>query len=188
MSRTAALLLIASGFLGACSNSTQYVASWKDPGTPSFHLNRTLAVFMTTDAGMRRMVEDRLASRLPGEVPSYRLIPDNEVQQIDSVHSHIAAGGFDGIVVMRLVGESTQVTGVSHDFYGYWGYWSSAYDPVYYTTSKFYSMESTLYSTKNEKMVWMGRSETVDPKNANKLADFSVNFVVKHLQKDGYIP
>ena len=186
MSPRIALLVIASGLLSACANSTQYVASWKDPATPTFRLTHTLAVFMTTDAGMRRMVEDRLAARLPGGVPSYRLIPDNELQQIDSVHSHMATGGFDGVVVMRLVGESTQVTS-AQDLYGYWGYWSSAYNPVYYTTSKFYSMETTLYSTKDGKMVWMGRSETVDPKNANKLAEFSVNFVVKHLQKDGYI-
>lgn len=186
MIRRVAILVIATGFLSACANSTQYVASWKDPTTPAFRLNHTLAVFMTTDPGMRRMVEDRLASRLPGGIPSYRLIPDNEVQQIDSVHSHVVAGNFDGVVVMRLIGESTQVTGV-HDLYGYWGYWSSAYNPVYYTTSKYYSMETTLYSPKDGKMVWMGRSETVDPKNAAKLADFSVNFVVKNLQRDGYI-
>ena len=37
-------------------------------------------------------------------------------------------------------------------------------------------------------MVWMGRSQTVDPKNANKLADYSVNFAVKNMKKDGYLP
>jgi len=65
MVRTIARLVLAGGLLGACTNSTQYVSSWKDPTTRGFHLTHTLAVFMTTDAGMRRMVEDRLAARLP---------------------------------------------------------------------------------------------------------------------------
>jgi hypothetical protein len=33
----------------------------------------------------------------------------------------------------------------------------------------------------------MGRSQTVDPKNATKLADFSVNFAVNNMRKDGII-
>ena len=134
MLRSIALVALAAGIAGACSNSTQYVSSWKDPTTRSFHLTHTLAVFMTNDAGMRRMVEDRLAARLPGGMPSYRLIPDNEIRQLDSVKSHIAAAGFDGAVVMRLVDEQTTVEATVRDFYGYWGYWNSAYDPVYITT------------------------------------------------------
>lgn len=180
--------LAVGGWLCACTNSTQYVSSWKDPTAPAFHLTKTLAVFMTTDAGMRRMVEDRLAARLPGGVPSYRLIHDTEISQLDSVRSHVATGGFNGAVIMRLVSEQTAVSASSRDFYGYWGYWSSAYDPVYYTTDKFYTMETTLYSLPEDKLVWMGRSQTVDPKNANKLADFSVNFAVNNMKKDGFIP
>ena len=61
MSRTIALLVAATGLLSACSNSTQLVATWKEPGTPPYPLTHSLAVFMTKDAGMRRMVEDKLA-------------------------------------------------------------------------------------------------------------------------------
>jgi len=121
-------------------------------------------------------------------VPSYRLIPDNEISQIDSVRSRIAGSGFDGAVVMRLVGQETQLNVTGTDFYGYWGYWGSAYNPVYYSTSTFYTMETTLYSLRDDKLVWMGRSQTVDPKNANKLADYSVNFAVNNMRRDGFIP
>lgn len=188
MRRSLVVVALAGTVMSACTNSTQYVASWKDPTTRAFHLRHTLAVFMSTDPGMRRMVEDRLAARLPGGVPSYRLIPDNLVSQLDSVHAHVDSAGFDGAVVMRLVNEQSQVTAVVNDFYGYWGYWSSAYNPVYYTTDTYYTVESTLYSIRDGKMVWMGRSQTVDPKNANKLADYSVNFAVKNMKKDGYLP
>lgn len=187
MRRAIVIAALGGSIVSACSNSTQYVSSWKDPTTRPFHLTHTLAVFMTSDAGMRRMVEDRLASRLPGGVPSYRLIPDADVAKLDTVKSHVTAAGFDGAVIMRLVDQQTQITG-AQDFYGYWGYWNTAYNPVYYTTSTFYTVETTVYALPSDKMVWMGRSQTIDPKNANKLADYSVNFAVTNMRKDGYLP
>jgi hypothetical protein len=188
MYRTAAVVTLAGAMLAACTNSTQYVSSWKDPTAPAFHLQHTLAVFMTTDAGMRRMVEDRLAARLPGGVPSYRIVPDEQLSEIDSVRAHVVSGNFDGAVVMRLVGTETQVNVTSYPgFYGYWGYWGSAYNPVEYSTSKLYYVETVLYSLSNAKLVWMGRSETVDPKNANKLADYSATFAVNNMRRDGFL-
>jgi hypothetical protein len=183
-------VLAAVAFLGAgaCANSTQMVATWKDPTAAPLQLTRTLAVFMTKEPGMRRMVEDKLAARLPGGVASYRIIPDDQLTSIDSVRSHVLAGSFDGAVVMRLLGVTTEVSEVASvpSFYGYWNYWNDAYDPVYYTET-LYSVESTLYSFRNEKMIWMGRSQTVDPKNANKLADYSVTFALKNMKKAGVI-
>jgi hypothetical protein len=187
MSRTIALLVAATGLLSACSNSTQLVATWKQPGTPPYPLTHSLAVFMTKDAGMRRMVEDKLAARVPGGVPSYKVIPDSELQRLESVREHLKTDQFDGAVIMRLVGMTTEVTPTGTDFYGYWGYWGTAYDPVYYTTQQIYSVETTVYTLKDDKLIWMGRSQTVDPKNASKLADFSVNFAVYNMKKDGII-
>ena len=187
MFRTATTLATIAGvILVGCTNSTQYVSSWKDPTTPSFHLRHTLAVYMTKDVAVRRMVEDRLASRRPGGVPSYRVIPDDQLTDVDSVRAHVASGNFDGAVVMRLTGEETVVSTAYPGFYGYWGYWNNAYGPVSYA-SKLYSVETTLYSFPDGKLVWMGRSQTIDPKNENKLADYSVNFAVNNMKKDGYI-
>ena len=188
MYRRIALFMMAASVSGACVNSTQYVSSWKDPTTAPFKLHHTLAVFMATDPGMRRMVEDRLAARLPGGIPSYRLIPDNEINHIDSVRTAIAGAEFDGAVVMRLVGQQTPQTVSGTDFYGYWGYWGTAYNPTYYSNSILYTMETTLYSMRDKKLVWMARSATIDPKDANKLADYAVTFVVNNMRKDGYIP
>ncbi|HKW49376.1 MAG TPA: hypothetical protein VJN70_18120 [Gemmatimonadaceae bacterium] len=188
MSRTTiALLVAATGVVSACTNSTQLVATWKSPTAEHHPLTKSLAVFMTKDAGMRRMVEDKLASRIPGGVASYKVIPDSELQNIDHVRARLAEQGFDGAVVMRLVGMTTEVTPTGTDFYGYWGYWGSAYDPVYYTTQQVYSVETSVYSVKDDKLIWMGRSQTIDPKNANKLADFSVNFAVNNMRRDGII-
>jgi len=182
---------------GACApNSTQMVATWRDPTVPTVYFNKTLAVFMSKEPGMRRMVEDKLAARIPGGVPSYRVIPDNQLANLDSVRGHVLKEGYDGAVIMKLVGVTTEVNYVPgtswytgpRDFYGYWGNsWGYAYDPGYYTTDQLYSVETALYDIKNDKMIWMGRSQTIDPKNANKLADYSVNFAIKNMQKQGLL-
>jgi len=175
--------------VGGCANSTQMVATWRDPSAPMIHPAHTLAVFMSNEPGMRRMVEDKLAARLPGGVASYRVLPEGQLS-VDSVRSRVHQMGFDAAVVMRLVDVSTQVTEVATrpDFYGYWGYWGSAYNPVYYETEQLYSVETTLYSMQDGKLLWMGRSQTIDPKNANKLADYSVNFAVKNMRKQQIMP
>jgi hypothetical protein len=185
-SRMIAVVIGAATLLGACANSTQMVASWTDPNVAPVPLRRTLAVFMTTDPGMRRMVEDKLAGRLPGGVPSYRLIPDDQASSVDALRSRLSAREFDGIVVMRMVGVTTEVneTIAAYNLYGYWGYWGAA-APITYTDT-FYAVESSLYSTDDGRMLWMGRSETVNPKNASKLADYTVNFAVKNLKRAGF--
>ena len=187
MSRPVALLAAVAVLLSACTNSTQMVATWKDQTAPPIVLRQTLAVFMTNESGLRRMVEDKLAAALPGGVPSYRVIADDQLTSVDSVRARLAGWGFDGAVVMRLADVSTETVATGDgDFYGYWRYWGYAGAPVY-TTETRYSVESTLYSFRSGKMVWMARSQTINPKNANKLADYSVNFVVKNLKKQGLL-
>jgi hypothetical protein len=190
MIRSLISLALGGALIASCANSTQMVATWRDPSAPMLQPQRTLAVFMSNEPGMRRMVEDKMAARLPGGMASYRVIPDGQMSPVDSVRARVQTMGFDAAVIMRLVDVSTQVTEVATrpDFYGYWGYWGSAYNPVYYQTNELYSVETTLYSMHDGHMLWMGRSQTVDPKNANKLADYSVNFAVKNMHKQGILP
>ena len=189
MTRPIALIAVATTLLCGCTNSTQMVAQWRDPLAPPVAPRKTLAVFMTKEPGLRRMVEDKLASRLPGGVPSYRLIADDQIADLDAVRRRLARQGFDAVVVMRLADVSTETTAVGGgDLYGYWRYWGYAGSPVYYETETLYSVESALYSFNSGKMIWMARSQTVNPKNANKLAEYSVKFAVKNMRIQGILP
>lgn len=189
MTRAMLRLAIVATLASGCANSTQLVATWRDPNINPAPLHRTLAVYMTTDPGVRRMVEDKLAGRLPGGVASYRVLTNEEVANVDALRKRLAGKGFDGIVVMRPVGVTEQTTVVDggYDIYGYWRYWGYAGEPVLYQTNTFYSVESTLYNFRTGKMEWMGRSQTINPKNANKLADYAVTFAVRNLERAGFI-
>jgi hypothetical protein len=189
MSRSAlAGLFITTAFVAACGSSTRLVETWRDPAEVPFALNRTLAVFMTTDAGARRIVEDQLAARLPGGVASYRVIPDDSSLNGESVRQAVTAGQFDGAVTLRVVSVTPEVSSLQNtDFYGYWGYWRSAYDPLAYTASTVYSVQSTLHSFRDGKLVWTGNIDTIDPKNTKKLASRSAKATVKGLKNNGYM-
>ena len=189
MTRAFPILVLSSLALGACVNSTQMLATWKDPSAQPLAPRRTVAVFMSKEAGIRRMVEDKLAAKLPGGVASYKILSDSELTTVEDTRAKLVDAGFDAAVVMRLIGTTAEVkeVGYQRDFAGYWGYWGTAYDPAYYSTETLYSVESTLYSLQSGKMVWMGRSQTTDPKNSNKLADYSVNFAIKNMEKSGVL-
>lgn len=188
MTHRIALIAAAATLVCGCTNSTQMVAQWRDPLAPPVAPRKTLAVFMTKEPGLRRMVEDKLASRLPGGVPSYRLVADDQITDIDTVRRQVAGQGFDAVVVMRLADVSTETTALGGgDLYGGWRYWGYASSPVYYETETLYSVESALYSFNTGKMLWMARSQTVNPKNANKLAEYSVKFAVKNMRAQGVI-
>jgi hypothetical protein len=189
MSRSIVLLAVGTALLSGCANSTQMVATWRDPAAPPVVLTKTLAVFMTKEPGLRRMVEDQLAARLPGGVPSYRVLSDDQIASTDSLRERVAGLGFDAAVIMRLADVQTDVSEVGGygDVYGYWRYWGYAGGPVYYETETRYSVESTLYSLTTGKMIWMARSQTINPKNANKLAEYSVKFAVKNMRRQGVL-
>src|SRR5689334_7223403 len=96
--------------LTACRGSARPVSSWADATKPSFHPTRTAVAFMTTDRSMRRVVEDRLAARLPGGIPSYRLIPDNELMAMDAVKGRLTTLGFTSVLMLRLAAETSRPT------------------------------------------------------------------------------
>jgi hypothetical protein len=188
MSRVrAARLFAAAALLSACS-STQMVETWRDPAVQPFPLHRTLAVFMTKDVGARRIVEDRLAKHLPGGVASYRVIADDMMESPDAVKGFVDAGHYDGAVMLRVLSVQQEIpAAASPDFYGYWGYWRYAYDPGAYATGNIYSIEATLHSFRDQRLVWTGKIETVDPQNTARLAERSIKATTKSLRHAGFI-
>ena len=86
---------------------------WRDQtytGGP-FH---NVAVFVLgSDPAARRLVEDEVVRRLPMNtrgMASYGIVPEAEQGDINKARERIKAGGFDGVVIARLVGVDGQVS------------------------------------------------------------------------------
>jgi DNA repair photolyase len=57
-----------------------------------------------------------------------------------------------------------------YSFGGYYGYATPMmYEPGYNITERYVNVETNIYRLSDEKLVWSGRSETVDPSSATEL-------------------
>jgi hypothetical protein len=91
-------------------------------------------------------------------------------EQSEKIRATITGSGYDGIIIMRLVSKeqaTSYVPGSSPTYYGGWhGYYGYAapyyYDPGYYRTDAYYTVETSVYSIKDNKLIWTGMTETVN--------------------------
>jgi hypothetical protein len=175
--------------LAACS-STQFTSTWKNPRARPIDLagQPIAAVVMLKGEGPRRAAEDRLANeitRLGGRgVPAYTIVGGADGRNRERARAAFEAAGIQGVVSVRLVDKSRQVTyvpGMSyrpgrwrHPYYrSYWNYygygWGYLDDPGYNRVDTVLSVETTVYSLVQDKMIWGGLSKTVNPGNAEEL-------------------
>jgi hypothetical protein len=75
--------------------------------------------------------------------------------------------------------------------YGYWGFWYPAMQvvgsPGYWQISENYVVQTALYRTSDDRLVWTSVSNTYDPANEAKLASSVSDGVIKRLKKANLI-
>jgi hypothetical protein len=183
--------LLAAG----CWRRTEIVATWHEPGSGRLNFNRTVAVFATTDESMRRSVEDELVMKFPNATPSYRVVPKASDVDKETILQHMRDAGFDGAVVMRVTEVKDKVTyypgtywGPGYGFGGYWGSsWAYPYNPGYVNTTQIVTVETNIYSLRDDKLVFATRSETSDPSSVGKLIRSVMRHINEELKKNGQL-
>jgi hypothetical protein len=193
-----ALLII---LLGSCSPSTQIVKSWKDPaGSISSQSPDTkiLVVALVKDESSRRVIEDELVKRLKGKGEvSYNTLTTELIKNADQskLNETIQQGHYTHILLMSLADvekETSYVPGTTTAYYGgygmYYGHGAGFYSsPGYYTTDKNYFVETTVYSTNPDKLLWTGTSKTVNPSKIQKAVNEIADAVTEQMKKEGFI-
>jgi len=187
--RVATLLLCIAVALGftACAGSTTIEQSWKAPNLPPSNLRNVVTVCISHDATMRRTVEDSMAHRLAHlgvrAVPAYSVLSDDDLKDRERAKAKLAAGGYDGVVALRLVGKETKLVATPATFDGYWGTaWPGAYDPGYLSTETVVRVETSVFSFADNKLVWSALSKTVDPNTIHSAVDDITKVVAKALE------
>jgi hypothetical protein len=188
-----------AALLAACATSgTEIVNSWKEPSAQTIKFNKVVAVCQCKDGTTRRTVEDQLAKRLQRTTPSYTLISDAELKDAQAAKAKIQQGGFDGAVVMQLARvekEQTYIPGQSYvvaapygSMYGGWGYgWAATYDPGYVVEDQLVSLNSYVYSVKDEKLLWASRSKSENPSSVPQLVDEIIAATAAEMKKQGVL-
>jgi hypothetical protein len=185
----AAALLIAASALAACSSLTTITESWKAPGTASLHFQKVVVLALVRDEAARRVAEDALQAKLVGvpTVQSYKVLGPEDYRNKERAKGRLREDGFDGVVALRVVSSEQHATGVPGGYSSFWGYYDAFYPPMDLRLETVVRVEINVYSLTEDKLLWAGRSETLDPQSITQLISEIVAAADKELRKQGLI-
>ena len=189
---TLASCLLASTFVSC--GATTVVTKWQDPATPRLAFTNVIALVISSDPSLRRVAEDELCrqvTRVPC-APAYALIPDVARPNVDTVKLLVQKAGFDGALVFRVANAREKVTYVpptyGPTFWGYYRFAGPGYSPGYVQTDQVVRVETSIYSVRDDKLVWVGTTDTMNPNSVSALVKDVAKAVRKELERTGAIP
>ena len=182
--------------------STTIISSWKEQNKQIEigKLHKVLVVALFKDETNRRKAEDQMVIYLKGKgIVSYNYLDDNiSAKNEEVIRDKIKTDGFDGAITMRLIdvdkektytlGNITSYPSYYQTFGGYyyrnWNYYRT---PGYYSTTKTYTIETNVFSIKEDKIIWTGITQTTNPEGVNKLTEEVTKVVYKKMVSEGFI-
>jgi hypothetical protein len=191
---------------GGCA-SGPFVASWTDPAAAPLQLDgaKVAAIVMIDDEAARRVAEDALVRELNARgangVAMYTLMPGASPGNEAEVRATLEGLDFGGAVVMRPVEETTEIIATA-PFYsyppytglwgGYYGYgWADPWRVVVLgdvRSRTIVSVETLVYSLRQNKLVWGGQSRTTKPADVARLVRTTASQVSKELERLRLLP
>jgi hypothetical protein len=174
--------------------ATKLIAVWADPAAGQTRFTKVIVAFQSADEVMRRNSEVTFVKRFPKATAAYTMMQGVDVKDRDQVKALVEKAGFDGAVIMHLVrtdketiyspGTTWWGTAPYTSMWGFWGYgWGTAYQPGYITNDHLVTIETNVYSVKEDKLLWASRSETTNPETVSKLIDSVISTTVKEMKK-----
>lgn len=164
-------------------SATTFVSSWKSSTAQPLHVQgaKVAAVVLLSDLAARRTAEDKLAGELSARgaqgVPMYKIVPESSVEGEPIARDALEKAEVQGIVVMHPTDSQTEIKTspdygqAPYDRYwsGYYSFgWASPYNVVE-TRDTVVSVETLIYSLKQNQLVWAGKSKTTNPASVNDL-------------------
>jgi hypothetical protein len=186
----------------ACT-STKIVSSWRQPDKKVNieKLRKVLVVAFLNNELNRHKAEDQMAAYLKDKgIASYNYLKSDFNKNNDNaLQRKIKADGFDGAITMRLVDmekDSIYYPRVSNSYYANYyhsfnGYFYRNFElfatPGLYATTKIYTVEITVFSIKDDKLIWTGVTKSIDPNGIDKMTDQIATVVYKKMKSEGFI-
>ena len=188
-----AVLLAAGLALVACA-STKIVDSWKAPGAGPQHFKKVLALAIVKNDAVRQNAENAIRANIHGPQvePSYKVLSAADLKNREQAKERLRQDGFDGVVALRLVSAEQELGWAPGAMpVGFWGYYDTYY-PSTYASAEVYvetvvRVEINVYSLTEDKLIWGGVSESIDPKGVQSLIADIAKAAGKELRRQGLI-
>jgi hypothetical protein len=184
--------------------STRIVHRWVLTGLPMPHFHQMLVASIMENYLIRQEFEDQMKILLAKYgvegVQSYMVLPPRNEMMEGELKQRIKESSLDSVLVIRpkAVRKETEqvITGGIYvpppGYYTFWPYWNMAYGNFYPTSS--YSKEKiivrvefNLFSTKDERLIWSGETDTIYSTDFDRLAKGYAKTLVDQLKKDKII-
>jgi len=190
--------------LSACS-TTRLVNRWDDKEYGGPPLKKMLIIGLVQNDIKRRALEEGFVERLKQVgvmgVPSFRLMPDPEdADQEKELKVVVQKVNADSILIARLQGidkEETYVPprtewvpsmGLGHGYYGYYSLsYHTVYQPGYTRVDTVVRLETKVFSTDQDKLLWAGNTESFNPDSTTKIIRDLADVVVGDMNKSGLL-
>ena len=132
----------------------------------------------------RKVAEDKIVKILkagdnsPNAIPSYMVLGQAELKDIEVARAKITEMGFDGAVVLKYAGSEDQrkydpgeSESVWYPYVGFWGYYSEGWGAVYNvaTPNDLKVLIETIMTIPKFRIIW---SKTKESHPDNKFRDF----------------
>ena len=185
MMQSVFILFLIAFFLSGCS-TTKLVTSWSDPNFNELPIQKVLIVGVIKNDLNRRAYESHFAEQLEKQgiagTRSHQVISDSGGYTEEKIRSAVQKAGADAAIIAQLADvekkeryvpptyEYEPVFGYGHGFYGYYGM-SNRYVsmPGYTTTDTIVKLETVVFSTRSEKMIWAGATRSFNPSSATSV-------------------
>ena len=192
--------------LMACAPSTKLVKDWSDPAFKGEPFKKILVLAVIKDDIQRRGYEQTFAERITRNgvtgIAGNTLIEDaNDYGSKPKILEAVKKSGADAVLLANLVSvkkKEREVPGrvdymPSFGYgYGYHGYYGRAYDtiytPGYITEDTVVKLETTVYDSESEKMVWAGGTRSFNPGSAKEVVTENADLIVSSMEKAGLMP
>ena len=69
----------------------------------------------------------------------------------------------------------------------YYRNWSNYSTPCYYITTKTYSVETNVYSIKEDKIIYPGLTKTTNPDGVHKMTEEVAQLVYRRILSEGFV-
>ena len=199
-----ALLSALLVLLTACS-STKLLSSWHKPDLTAQPLQKVLILGVMPNDLQRRTIEDAFLQRLAKEsvtgIAGYTLMHNPEdYDEIAEIREAVHKSGADAAMIITLVENKEQERyvppsvdyipsyGMGYGFYNYYGMsYQAVYRPGYKTIDQIVKLETTVFLTETEEMIWAGSTESFNPPSTDKIVSENTNLIVESMKKAGLI-
>ena len=183
---------------------TQIIHRWVLTGQPMPKLRKILVIAVVENYLIRQHLEDEMEKQMAKSkvegIKSHMVLPPRNELMEGELKQRIKESDLDAVLVIRpkaMRRETKEVvTGTFYmpppGYYTFWPYWNMTYTQFSQTNSymeenTIVSAEFNLYSTKDEKLLWSGETDTVYSKDFGKLGKEYAGALIRQLKKDKVI-